>query len=139
MIDGEIKNESSGDISWRQATYSLTSGTHELRWEYRKDVSVSSGEDCAWIDNVVFPPATIITDVQTVVEKNVAVYPNPMNDVLNIQLGDNQSDVVLYNSLGQAVRRYENVSGDMQINVADLNAGMYFVKVNGEITKVVKR
>ena len=139
MIDGEIKNESSGDISWRQATYSLTSGTHELRWEYRKDVSVSSGEDCAWIDNVVFPPATIITDVQTVVEKNVAVYPNPMNDVLNIQLGDNKSDVVLYNSLGQAVRRYENVSGDMQINVADLNAGMYFVKVNGEITKVVKR
>lgn len=139
IIDGTEKNNWSGEVDWTQASYALTPGTHELRWEYTKDVSVSSGSDCAWIDNVVFPASTIITDVQTVVEKNVAVYPNPMSDVLNIQLGDNQSDVVIYNSLGQIVRRYDNVSGDMQINVEDLNAGMYFVKVNGKVTKVIKR
>ena len=101
---------------------------------------MSSGSDCAWIDNVVLPASTIITDIETVVEKqNVSVYPNPANDVLNIELGDNQSDVVIYNSLGQVVRRYENVSGDMQINVEDLNAGMYFVKVGDNVEKVVKR
>ena len=138
LIDGTEKNNWSGDISWTQATYTLTPGTHELRWEYTKDVSMSTGYDCAWIDNVVFPASTIITDVNTVVEKNVAVYPNPMNDVLNIQLDDNQSDVVIYNSLGQVVRRYDNVSDDMQINVADLNAGMYFIKICDEIIKVVK-
>ena len=139
LIDGTEKNNWSGDISWTQATYTLTPGTHELRWEYTKDVSLSTGYDCAWIDNVVFPASTIITDVQTVVEKNVAVYPNPAIDVLNIQLGDNQSNVEVFNSLGQVVRRYENVSGDMQINVEDLNAGMYFVKVNENVTKIVKR
>ena len=138
LIDGTEKNNWSGDISWTQATYTLTPGTHELRWEYTKDVSLSTGYDCAWIDNVVFPASTIITDVQSVVEKNVAVYPNPMTDVLNIQLGDNQSDVVIYNSLGQVVRRYDNVSGDMQINVEDLNAGMYFIKICDEVIKVVK-
>ena len=139
LIDGTEKNNWSGDISWTQATYTLTPGTHELRWEYTKDVSMSTGYDCAWIDNVVFPASTIITDVQTVIEKNVAVYPNPAIDVLNIQLGDNQSNVEVFNSLGQVVRRYENVSGDMQINVEDLNAGMYFVKINGEVIKVIKR
>ena len=138
-IDGTDKGNWSGDIAWTQATYTLTPGSHELRWEYSKDYSVSSGDDCAWIDNVVFPASTIITDVQTVVEKTVAVYPNPMNNVLNIQLGDNQSNVIVYNSIGQVVRRYENMSGDMRLNVEDLNAGIYFVKVNGEITKVIKR
>lgn len=138
-IDGVEKNSWSGDLSWAQASYTLVPGTHELRWEYTKDVSVSSGSDCAWIDNVVFPASTIITNIETVVEHNVTAYPNPINDVLNIQLGDNQTDVVVYNSLGQVVRRYNNVSGDMQINVEDLNAGMYFVKVNGEVIKVVKR
>ena len=138
-IDGSEKGNWSGEVSWTQVTYALTAGTHLLKWEYSKDVSMSSGSDCAWIDNVVFPASTIITDVQTVVEKNVSVYPNPMNDVLNIQLGDNQSNVIIYNSLGQVVRRYENVAGDMQINVADLNAGMYFVKVDGEVAKVVKK
>ena len=140
LIDGTEKNNWSGDISWTQASYNLTPGTHELRWEYTKDVSLSTGEDCAWIDNVVFPASTIILDVQEVVEKqNVAIYPNPVNNVLNINLGENQSDVVIYNSLGQVVRRIETASGDVQVNVEDLKAGVYFVKVNGEVTKVVKR
>lgn len=138
-IDGVEKSNWSGEISWAYASYTLTPGSHELRWEYSKDVSMSSGSDCAWIDNVVFPPTTIITKVETAVEQNVAVYPNPMNDVLNIQLGDNQSNVEIFNNLGQVVRRYDNASGDIQINVANLNSGIYFVKVNGEVTKIIKR
>jgi len=138
-IDGVEKNNWSGEVAWAQATYPLNPGTHELRWEYTKDVSVSSGSDCAWIDNVVLPASTVITNVATVVESNVAVYPNPANDVLNIQLGENQSDMVIYNSVGQVVRRYDNVSGDMQINIADLNAGIYFVKTNNGVTKMIKR
>ena len=139
-IDGVEKSNWSGNISWTQASYLLTPGAHELRWEYSKDSSVSSGDDCAWIDNVVFPASTIITEVAEVVEKNnIVVYPNPADDVLNIQIDDNQSEIVLYNSLGQVVRRIDNVLGDIQINVADLNAGMYFVKVNGVVTKVIKR
>ncbi len=138
-IDGTEKNNWSGEIDWTQASYTLLPGTHELRWEYSKDVMMSSGDDCAWIDNVVFPPTTIITSVESVVESNVAVYPNPMNDVLNIDLGDSQSDVVIFNSLGQVVRRYDNMSGEMQINVEDLKSGMYFVKIGTETTKVIKR
>ena len=140
LIDGTEKNNWSGDISWTQASYNLTPGTHELRWEYTKDVSLSTGEDCAWIDNVVFPASTIILDVQEVVEKqSVAIYPNPVNNVLNINLGENQSDVVIYNSLGQVVRRIETALGDIQVNVEDLNAGVYFVKVGEKVEKIIKK
>ena len=138
-IDGVEKNNWSGDVAWTRAVYTVAAGSHTLKWEYTKDVSKSSGYDCAWIDNVVLPASTIITDVQTVVEKKVAVYPNPANDVLNIQLGDNQSDVVIYNSLGQFVRRYNGVFGDMQINIAEFKAGLYFVKVGENVEKVIKR
>ena len=138
-IDGTEKNNWSGEVAWTQASYALTPGTHELKWEYTKDVSVSSGSDCAWIDNVSFPASTIITDVKTVVENKVTVYPNPANDVLNIQLGDDQSDIVIYNSLGQVVRRVEAMSGDVQINISDLQKGLYFVKINNEVLKVVKK
>ena len=139
-IDGVNADEWSGEIGWTQATYVLAPGTHELRWEYSKDSSTSSGSDCAWIDNVVFPASTIITDVYEVVERqNVTVYPNPAKDVLNIALGDIQSDVMICNSLGQMVKRIEMASGDVAINIADLNAGIYFVKANGSVVKVVKR
>lgn len=139
-IDGTEKNNWSGDLSWAQAAYVLTPGNHELRWEYTKDSSVSSGSDCAWIDNIVFPASTIITDVKEVVERqDVMVYPNPANEVLNIALGDAQTDVVVYNSLGQMVKRVEMASGDVTINIEDLEAGMYFVKANGSVVKVIKK
>lgn len=139
-VDGSERANWSGNISWTRAAFTLTPGSHELRWEYTKDGSVSSGDDCAWIDYVVLPAAVIITDVEEVVERqNVMVYPNPANNVLNIQLGDNQSDVMIYNSLGQMVKYVEMASGEITINIVDLEAGMYFVKVNGSVVKVVKK
>ena len=139
-IDNTEKANWSGEVSWSLASYELPVGTHTLKWEYTKDVSMSSGSDCAWIDNVVIPASTIITNVEeVVVEQNVAVYPNPANTVLNIQLSSGQSDVVIYNSLGQEVRRVEAVSGSVQINIEDLNPGLYFVKANNEMIKVIKR
>ena len=139
-IDDTSMGNWSGDVSWTEASYSINPGTHRLKWEYKKDVSVSSGSDCAWIDNVVFPASTIITEVGEIVEKQaVTIYPNPANNMLNIDLGDSQSDVVIFNSLGQSVRRLEAVSGSVSLNIEDLNAGIYFVRVNGEVVKVVKR
>lgn len=138
-IDGVEKNNWSGEVPWTQTSYALTPGSHELKWEYKKDFSMSSGSDCAWIDNVVLPASTVITEIETVVGKNVAIYPNPTDDVLNIQLGDIQSDVEIFNSLGQVVGHYGNISGDVQINVADLDAGIYFVKIGEKVEKVIKK
>jgi len=55
FINGILQDEWSGEISWTQATYELSAGEYNLKWEYDKDVSLSNGDDCAWIDNVYFP------------------------------------------------------------------------------------
>jgi hypothetical protein len=53
-IDGVQKGAWSGTIDWSQQTYPVTAGTHTFKWAYIKDGSVSSGSDCAWIDNIRF-------------------------------------------------------------------------------------
>jgi RHS repeat-associated protein len=54
-IDGSWKGERDGTGDWRQVTKSITTtGTHTLRWLYRKDASGSVGSDCAWVDCVVW-------------------------------------------------------------------------------------
>ena len=139
-IDDVEKNNWSGEVAWSYILYALTAGEHTLKWEYTKDVSLSSGSDCAWIDNVVLPASTIITKIDEVVGKqSITIYPNPANEVLNIELGDEPSEVVIYNSLGQMVKHIEMTSGNIQMNVEDLNAGVYFVKVNGNVMKIVKK
>lgn len=127
----------SGEKDWTYVSYTVPAGSNTLKWSYTKDISSTSGSDCAWIDNVIFPPTAIIMGVETSVEQNVNVYPNPATDVINVELGENESDIVVYNSLGQVVKRLERMSGTVQINISDLNAGMYFVKTNGMTEKVV--
>ncbi len=42
----------SGEVPWSEYTDTLAAGTHTLRWEYVKDVSVSNGSDQVWIDDL---------------------------------------------------------------------------------------
>jgi len=44
----------SGDVAWGGVSVPITSGAHTLTWSYEKDTSVSSGQDAAWIDDVVY-------------------------------------------------------------------------------------
>jgi vibriolysin len=51
-IDGTLKNSISGSTSWAQKSYTVTTGSHTLKWTYSKDASVSSGSDCGWVDKL---------------------------------------------------------------------------------------
>ena len=66
------------------------------------------------------------------VEENVEtanyVYPNPVKDVLTIT-ADNLKQVVMYNSIGQVVKTVVADEDNVQINVSDLQNGMYFVNI----------
>ena len=64
------------------------------------------------------------------------VYPNPVNNMLFVETESNVVEISVYDIFG---RQQLAVSGQQSaINVADLNGGIYFVKVvtdNGEIVK----
>jgi hypothetical protein len=51
-IDDVEQDKWSGNVDWSQATFPVTPGLHTFKWSYTKDGSISSGEDCAWIDQV---------------------------------------------------------------------------------------
>ena len=55
LIDSVEQFNASGDGDWIRASYALSAGNHILTFRYSKDYSVSSGSDCAWIDDVTLP------------------------------------------------------------------------------------
>ena len=55
----------------------------------------------------------------------VALYPNPTSNILNIEMTNELKSVEIYNIQGQKVK----TSNQKQINVADLAAGMYMIKI----------
>ena len=70
------------------------------------------------------------------VTTSLNVYPNPVNNMLFVETESNVVEISVYDIFG---RQQLAVSGQQSaINVADLNGGIYFVKVvtdNGEIVK----
>ena len=55
-IDSTLQDEWSGEIDWSEVSFNVNSGNHSFNWVYEKDGSVSNGEDCGWIDYIIFPP-----------------------------------------------------------------------------------
>ena len=72
-IDNVEKGNWSGDVAWSQESYPVTAGTHTFKWTYKKDSSVSSGSDCAWIDDIQFPPTNVILALDPVTDLDAIV------------------------------------------------------------------
>ncbi|RRA94561.1 T9SS type A sorting domain-containing protein [Paenimyroides viscosum] len=74
---------------------------------------------------------------------NVTVYPNPTNDILNIEAQETLHNYEVYNVLGQQIQK-NNFNGNNQINLHGVTAGTYFIKITttqGSVAteKVVKK
>ncbi len=60
-IDDELATQISGEVDWHEEHVELPLGSHDLRWAYEKDGSVSEGEDSGWLDQISFDPRTPVT------------------------------------------------------------------------------
>lgn len=75
------------------------------------------------------------------VQENIAtetynIFPNPVKDVLTVK-GENMSQVVIYNSIGQLVETINTNDNEVKVNVSAYQNGMYFINIidnNGEMT-----
>ena len=53
-LDGVSKAFLFGEVDWVQYSLPVTAGTHTIRWQYDKDISLSEGQDKGWVDQVEF-------------------------------------------------------------------------------------
>lgn len=76
-------------------------------------------------------------DVEEIENQQLAIYPNPAKDILNIKnLADNQ-EVTIY-SINGAVFMKTIASGDTTINISELRPGMYVVSAGNLVSKFIK-
>ena len=103
-MDNQEKGVWSGTVDWTQFTQPVTAGQHSFKWSYTKDISVNSGSDCAWIDDIVFPPTAVITFLAPATNLEAAVEGH--NVTLTWEASE---DAVTY-----LVKRNDEVLGETQ-------------------------
>ena len=139
FIDGKKKDWWSGENDWTYVSFEFEAGSHVFEWIYDKNLSGQAGNDCVWIDDITFPRACIITDVEERVEpKANTIYPNPTSGSFNIELAE-ESNISIFNAMGQQILSLNEVNGLQHLHLNEV--GVYFVRisdVNGvEVKKVV--
>jgi len=93
--------------------------------------------DMFWLnlDDVEIREGVGINDVQ---ESFVSVYPNPANNMINVNATSNISNVEVYTIAGQKVGDFTANSTNTTINTSNLTNGLYLMKIhtdNGVINK----
>ena len=91
----------------------------------------------AWHDEIEMsfgtPYVTTGFFSQTLQDKSCSIFPNPSNGIFTLRIGkeiNSLNKVEVLNNLGQIV--YQNLApqtGELQINLSQLNKGEYFVKM----------
>jgi hypothetical protein len=113
-IDGVQQQAWSGSVPWTFATFPVSAGTHTFRWRYTKDVSVNTGSDTGWVDEIVLPPLfNPATDAPNVVGTPLTfqlgrAFPNPTQGQSSIAFSVPQSggnvDLSVFDVSGRRVR-----------------------------------
>jgi hypothetical protein len=128
-------------VSTSKVLTGLTAGT---TYEWRVRTNCGGGSLSSWsaIDNFTTNPLRLANDVITDANA-VVLYPNPANNVLNIQLEvASVISISISNLMGQEVYRQDNVDmngvNNIQIDLSNLASGSYLVNISGSNIQISK-
>ena len=81
-IDGDEIQQWNGSVNWREMVFPVTQGEHVFTWVYEKDGSNTSGTDCVWIDDILFPVRFIPFSCNAGDDQNICQVAAQMNAIV---------------------------------------------------------
>ncbi len=64
--------------------------------------------------------------------EKILAYPNPVIDVLNLQLSVSVNEIAIFSLEGKELYRQNSTSDNVEIDMSDYKSGIYFVKAIGQ-------
>ena len=80
------------------------------------------------------------------IDNNFKIYPNPSNNIFNIEIKENNSDILnleITNQLGEIVKKIDSPQkvkeNTFEINCSELNSGVYFINITQDELKLTRK
>lgn len=128
---GGAKGGSEKTNNWRNHSIDLSSYAGQSIWIAFHDVNYDAYE--IWIDDVTITAGGVgIAENENV---SFTIYPNPATSYIKVT---GEGNAVISNILGQTVTS-ATVNGVAEINVSNLESGVYFINMNGVSKKFIKK
>ena len=141
-INSQKVGEWSGiDAGWSLVSFPVNAGQNTFKWEYDKDGGFSEGQDCAFVDYIVFPPIDLGTVSLEENFTNIKLYPNPTMGSFEITFSDNKNHTALIYDFNGKLIYSENSSENINFDISKNATGTYTVKImpEGITYQIVKK
>ncbi len=153
FIDDVEMGRWDGTVSWSRESYPVSADIHTYKWVYSKDYSIAAGQDCAWVDYIIFPPKPNYVNIKENRIKNdeisFKIFPNPTSGNTNIRLILSNSDEIInftiYNATGQAIKqliknkKYSKGIYHLSFETETMQDGIYFCILQTKNNKIIKK
>ena len=123
----------------QQTTYEIEGLTPESTYDVRvKAVCATDNESD--FTNTTFTTAGVGIDNITLAN-SISLMPNPADNHIELRVNSNVEvkEAVVFNAFGQMIQTVELNDNHARIDLSDMAAGMYFVRVNGEGVMATKK
>lgn len=92
------------------------------------------------IRKVTFPHCGYLSTTEIQKETSLSIYPNPTTTELTITSTDKINQITITNLIGQTIHTHKYNTEKVEIEVANLPKGIYFIKINNtEVRKFAKQ
>ncbi len=150
MIDNQEVGKWSGEqMTWTWVKFPVDSGLCTFTWTYEKDYYWEEGQDCAWIDYIIFPPTSLYMPVQQPegTPPAVFIHPNPTSGSIHIRLSGESTtkmNITLFRQDGQIIEQQviPEAHESTEINLQPFASGVYFLMIEtptgNQTRKIIK-
>ncbi len=137
LLDSAVNVANNGSIDYINDTLGtvfLNEGLHTLRYtagniHIRNYIAIIDTL-CNAVTSVNYPEKY----------SSFKIFPNPASDKINIEINGFSlpAQVSIYNSLGALAYNYKLLNTHETINIESLSPGLYLIKINSSIKKIIK-
>ena len=120
-------------VSVHNNMYKVYNLMYDHTYSFRIQAICDSTFTSAWTNTVTYSITS--PGIEDHLLNSISLYPNPANDIINVQCTMNNVQVTaleVFDVYGKLINTVNVVENPTQINVSNLSAGMYFVRVTTE-------
>ena len=135
------------DFSKNDVVYSKSVIISDYPFSYEASLRfislANSSSDFMYFDKITVYADTVITnDTKTLYSsepvQGILVHPNPAADFVRITAHSVLGEVTLFDISGKMIIRKKNIQAEAHLDVTDLKAGLYFLRVENSTFKLIK-
>ena len=132
------------DNQWQEdtvqtPTFVMENLTQNSTYDVRVKAICSADNQSDFV-NTSFTTQTVGIDNITLAN-SINLMPNPADDYIELSINSNVEvkEAVVYNAFGQMIQKVELTDNHARIDLSDMAAGMYFVRVNNDGVSATKK